>query len=236
MSDFRVLILVLASDNSPFYCKLQSLWKTAAHPRADVLFLKAHPNIQGDDFIHENTVYIGCPETLDNVYEKQMRSFRVLRPRLKDYAFVFRTNLSSHVDVPMYLEYCERLPRQGVYRGVIGNHKGTLFASGAGYTITPDLIERLVHENPPEVFLDDVSVGYALASWGIEVVQAPRKDYSAGGWLGHRSADSQHLIFHSRVRSDDRNDDLRVLTALFENSKPVVVHETLTKAPFWMIL
>ena len=230
MASFRVLILVLASDTEPFYCKLQSLWRAVRHPRADIMMLKAHPDLRGDDFIYENTIYIGCPETLNTVYEKQMRGFRVLRPLLSQYAFVFRTNLSSYVDIPAYLEYCETLPQTAVYRGVIGRHKEKEFASGAGYTITPDLIERLVRENPPEVLLDDVSVGYAITGWGIPVIAASREDYTPTGWVRHVSKDTTPL-FHRRVRSDDRTDDLRVLALLFENSKPIVVDKPLTKRP-----
>lgn len=234
MSDFRILLLVLASDTDPLYCKLQSLWRTASHPRADILFLKAHPNLRGDDFLHENTIYIGCPETLESVYEKQMRAFKLLLPRLKDYAFVFRTNLSSYVDPLKYLEYCEMLPRREVYRGVIGVHDDIRFASGSGYTITPDLIERLVQENPPEVLLDDVSVGYAIAGWGIPIVSAAREDYTPYGWVRHAGPAFEPL-FHRRVKTDDRNADLRILTFLFENGKPVVVDKSLPKAPFWTV-
>lgn len=232
MANFRVLILVLASDNDPLYCKLQSLWKRASHPRADIFFLKAHPNIQGEDFIHENTIFIKCEETLEKVYEKQLRGFTILLPKLHEYRYVFRTNLSSHVDIPKYLEYCETLPFENVYRGVIGLYNEKPYASGAGYTITPDLLQRLVAEKPPEVFLDDVSIGHAIHNWGISVMDAPREDYTSTGWVLHRSY-SKHL-FHRRVRTDNRNDDLRVLTLLFENSQSVVVDKPLPQSPLWM--
>lgn len=230
MSNFRVLVIVLASDNTPFYCKLQSLWKTVHHPRVDIFFLKAHPNLQGDDFIHENTIFIRCEESLDKVYEKQMRGFQLLVPKLHEYAFVFRTNLSSYLDIPTYLEYCETLAREKVYRGVIGYHEGIPFASGAGYTITPDLIYRLVKEQPPEIFLDDVSIGHAIHRWGVTVIEAPREDYTPTGWLAH--GDTRQFLFHRRVRTDNRDDDLRVLTLLFENSKSIVIHKSLPQNPF----
>ncbi len=235
MDTFRVLLLVLASDTEPLYCQLQSIWRTAHHPRADILFLKAHPNLRGDDFIHDNTIYIGCPETLDAVYEKQMRGFKLLLPRLKHYAFVFRTNLSSYVDIPMYLHYCETLPRTQAYAGVIGDHETYRFASGSGFTITPDLIERLVHENPPEVFLDDVSIGNTLVGWGIPILEATRADYYPSyGWI-LSGPFTGHLPFHRRVKTNNREEDVRVLASLFENSQTVVVDEPFPKTPFWML-
>lgn len=230
----RVLILVLASDTEPIYCKFQSVWKNVSHPRADILFLKAHPNLQGNDFIHENTVYIKCEESLNTVYEKQMRCFRLLRSRLNDYAYVFRTNLSSFVDIPKYLHFCETLPRSSVYSGVIGHHNGIPFASGCGFTLTPDLIYRLLDENPPEVLIDDVSIGYAIAKWNVVIVPAPRVDILATGIVRHVS-DVSNIVFHYRIKTHDRVDDVRTLASLFKNGQPVVVDKPLSKSPFWML-
>lgn len=216
MESFRVLILVLASDTDPIYCKFQVAWRQASHRRADILFLKAHPNLQGEDFLCGNTVWIRCEETLDRVYEKQMRAFRVLRPMLENYAFVFRTNLSSFVDIPQYLDFCNTLPRTRVYSGVVGHDKGTSFASGSGFTITPDLIQRLIDENPPELYLDDVSIGAAMQSWGIPILPAPRVDRTSdGGWLLHSSPHST-LVFHRRIKTDNREADVQTLTTLFQ--------------------
>lgn len=217
MDTFRILIIVLASDTEPLYCKLQAVWRNAKHPRADILFLKAHPDIQGEDFVCGDTIYIGCRESLDNVYEKQMRGFKLLVPLLSQYAFVFRTNLSSYVDIPNYLHYCATLPRTRMYGGLIGHHDGHLFASGSGYTITPDLIERLVQENPPEVFVDDVSVGSAITSWGVPILEAPRDDYTPNGWI-HKGPFAGLPAFHRRVKTEDRNEDVRVLALLFQES------------------
>jgi hypothetical protein len=234
MSTFRVLIVVLASDTEPIYCKLQSVWKRVSHPRTDILFLKAHPNLRGDDFIHDNTLYIGCSETLDSVYEKQMRGFKLLLPRLKDYAFVFRTNLSSYINIPHYLEFCETLPHTGLYSGVVGCHNEVCFASGAGFTITPDLIHRLVDENPPEVFLDDASIGTAIAAWGVQILPAPRADCILNGeWLLHASPYSGPL-FHMRIKTDNRENDYTYLLSLFENREPIVIGKSLSKTPFWV--
>ena len=233
MTNFRVLIIVLASDNEPLYCRLQELWRTLHHPRADIFFLKANPNIQGDDVIYEHTITIKCEETLEKVYEKQMRGFRLLLPRLDEYRFVFRTNLSSHIDIPKYLEFCKTLPSENVYCGVIGVHAGIPFASGAGYTITPDVMRRLVQENPPEIFLDDVSVGHAMHKWGIPILSAPREDYVTTGWLRHDSPNQP--LFHRRVKTNNRDDDFKILKLLFENSQTVVIHKAFANSPLWML-
>jgi hypothetical protein len=223
MNQFRVLIIVLASDTDPVYCRFQDAWRLASHPRADILFLKAHPDIQGDDFISNDTIFVGCRESLDTVYEKQMRGFRVLLPRLANYAYVLRTNLSSYIDIEKYLAFCETLPRTNVYSGFIGHHARTRFASGSGFTITPDLIRRLVEENPPEIYWDDVSIGGAITSWGIPIIPAPRFDYA--------SSDPSLLdpyipsnVFHHRIKTSNRETDAQLLTRLFKNGQSVVAN------------
>lgn len=219
MDTFRVLILVLASDTDPIYRAFESAWRSASHPRVDIVFYKAHPNVK-TDFIDGDTMFVGCEETLDAVYEKQMRAFRLLAPRLSRYAYVFRTNLSSFVNIPLYLQFCAGLPRTGVYSGVVGEHEGIRFASGSGFTITPDLIERLVRENPPGVFLDDVSIGSAIASWGVPILPAPRVDHSMDGMsLGMIPSPTSQLPFHHRVKTNDRARDARVVRELFARAQ-----------------
>jgi len=216
MSNFRVLVLVLASDTDPVYCAFESAWKLASHPRVDLFFVKAHPDTR-EDFLFGDTIRIGCRECLEHIYEKQMRAFRLLRPRLSQYAYVFRTNLSSFVHLPRYLEFCKVLPRTGVYSGVVGDHGGTPFASGSGFTITPDLIERLLDENPPWLVDDDVSIGKAITSWGVPILPAPRIDhiYDNGAVLIHQSPISL-LAFHHRVKTSDRWKDVALVQSLFQ--------------------
>lgn len=215
MSQFRVLIIVLASDTDPVYCRFQEAWRLASHPRADILFLKAHPDIQGGDFISNDTIFIRCRESLDTVYEKQMRGFRVLRPRLNDYAFVFRTNLSSYIDISKYLKFCETLPRLKCYSGVVGDYNDVKFASGSGFTISPDLIRRLVDENPPEIHWDDVSIGGAIAGWGIPIIPAPRVDFLTNV-IVYTPDVNINEIFHARIKTHDRQSDAHTLMGLFK--------------------
>lgn len=236
MPDFRVLILVLACDTDPIYCKFQQAWRLASHTRADVLFLKAHPNLIGDDFVYGDTAYVKCEETLDAVYRKQMRGFQLLRSRLDQYAFIFRTNLSSFVDISLYLKFCELLPTTNAYSGVIGDHEDRIsFASGSGFTITPDLIYRLIDEQQQdEVFLDDVSIGSTIAKWEIPILPAPRMDYVPTG-VYIRTSPISDLLFHRRIKTNDREHDAEALLGLFKNSKSIVVNKPLAYRPFWML-
>lgn len=214
MEPFRVLVLVLASDTDPTYRNFQQSWRQVFHPRADILFVKADPTAPGEDAMDGTTITIRCPETLDHVYEKQLRAFKLLGPRLHRYAFVFRTNLSSFVDIQLYLTFCTTLPRSGVYSGVIGYDYNTSFASGAGFTITPDLIHRLVAEQPPEVYVDDVSIGAAMQRWGVPIIPAPRVDRTSwGGWALHPSPYTGP-VFHRRIKTDNRETDGQTLETL----------------------
>lgn len=219
-----MLIIVLASDTEPVYCRFQDAWKLASHPRADILFLKAHPDIQGGDFISNDTIFIRCRESHSTVHEKQLRGFRALLPRLANYAYVLRTNLSSFIDIEKYLAFCETLPRTGVYSGVIGYHPRTRFASGSGFTITPDLIHRLVRENPPEIEVDDVSIGGAITSWGVPIIPAPRFDYASSD-PSLPDPDIPSNVFHHRIKTSNRQHDAELLTRLFRRNSNAAIQQ-----------
>lgn len=228
----RVLVLVLASDTDPLYCAFQSAWREIApHPDADVFFVKAHPNLVSEGFIHKDTIFVRCEESLDAVYQKQLICFRVLRPYLAVYTYVFRTNLSSFLDIPAYLRFCQRLPKTGVYSGVLGQHGTILYASGCGFTITPDLIYRLLDETPPEVLVDDVSIGSAITAWGVPIIPAPRIDATPSGPIVHTSPLSSE-VFHRRFKTENRMQDVELVTKMFKNREPVVIRKPLANTPF----
>lgn len=212
----RILMLILASDTAPEYREFQEIWRVymTRTPGVDCYFYKGDPALSQDSLLEGDTLHIKIDESLSHVYEKMMRAFQYFEPVLSNYDFVFRTNLSSYLDIPAYREFCSTLPRSGVYSGVVGSHGGISFASGAGFTMTPDLIRRLVAEHPPEVYLDDVSIGAAVQRWGIPVLPAPRLDLSSSGkWILHRSPYAGP-VFHRRIKTDHRETDVQTLQTL----------------------
>jgi hypothetical protein len=199
----RALVLILASDTEPVYLEHQRLWRTYMHsnPSVDCYFYKGDPTLESEAELKGDTLFLRIEDTFETVHEKTLRAFAFFRPRLWMYTCVFRTNLSSVVILDRYVEYCKTIPRERFCSAVVG-WDGVRHPSGCGYTITPDLICRLVNERPPLRVQDDVSLGDALASWGIPITPAPRVDLlnpeCIDAWRGRVPPD----FFHFRVKQD----------------------------------
>lgn len=198
----RVLVLVLASDTEPVYLKHQLLWRTymQSNPSVDCYFYKGDPTLESEAELKGDTLFLRIEETLDTIYEKTLRAFAFFRPRLSEYACVFRTNLSSVVIFDRYVEYCTTIPRTQFCSARVGHASTCLFPSGCGFTLTPDLVCRLVDERPPLHTQDDVSIGHALKEWGIPITPAPRVDLLHPDCVDALKGRIPLSVFHFRVR------------------------------------
>ncbi len=207
MTTPKVLILILASDNQPVYREHQRLWRSymKRNPNAHCYFYKGNPDMDEPAKLEGDTLYIKIEDTLDTVYEKTLRAFEFFAPVLPKYKCVFRTNLSSVVVFDRYIEYCRTVPEKNFCSAHIGYEEGVPFPAGAGFTLTPDLVLRLVEERPPRVVQDDVSIGHALRSWGIPIHSAPRVDFIDRGLHEEYNRLVPPQVFHFRIKQNTRH-------------------------------
>jgi hypothetical protein len=171
----RVLLLILASDDTPYYRAFQDVWRRslARWPEIDYYFYKANPHQSEEIVVGDHMLSFRMPESLHTVYEKTLRAFAYIMPMLDRYDFVLRSNLSSFFLIDRYLSTAASWPRQGLYAGNIVRDSGFTFASGSGFTLSSDLVRRVAVERPPCVIIDDVSIGIAMSRWGIPIVSYP---------------------------------------------------------------
>jgi hypothetical protein len=202
-------MLVLASDTSPIYVEHQRFWRMYMHtnPNVDCYFYKGDPTMEEEVRFDGDTLYIKIEDTLETVYEKTLRAFEVFAPRLADYAYVYRTNLSSVIVLDRYVDYCRTLPTTEFCSAFVGNVDGVSFPAGAGFTLTPDLVRRFVDERPPLNTQDDVSIGHALKAWGIPITPVERVDYLYTGQYEQMNWQVTSRIFHFRVKHITRHEE-----------------------------
>lgn len=204
-------MLILASNG---YDKFIHVWRTymKSHPLIDCYFYRGDPDMEEDAKLVDDTIYVKVNDTLESVYEKLMLTLKFLEPRFHRYDFLYRTNLSSCIDFNTFVHFCMLLPTTNVCAAVIGEREGIAFPSGAGFTLSMDLVKRLVKENPPPFYLDDVTIGKAISSWNVLWIQVNRIDYVGNGvWRYEHQPNPNELIFHYRVKTEDRDEDCVVL-------------------------
>jgi hypothetical protein len=220
-------MLVLANDDGGLFSKLQECWLRYmdSSPQIDCYFLKADPTMEEPSRLDGHTLYIKYIEgydTNDSLYVKTLKAFKHFMPVIDTYDFVFRTNLSSHVRFNKYLEFCAGLPRNNLCAAIIYANHGYVYPSGAGFTLSIDLVRRLLEDPPVHYIMDDVTIGIALTKWKIPIRAVPRVDfgapYSIDTILTTISRASMSA-FHFRVKTPEGNrleDDIRTHGVLYK--------------------
>lgn len=207
----KILMLVLASSG---YDQFEALWRKymKSNPHIDCFFYRGNPDMEKEAELVDDTIYVKVGDTLDTVYEKLMLTLKFLEPGLHKYDFMFRTNLSSYIDFDEYVHFCMLLPQTNVCAAVIGHHEGIAFPSGAGFTMSTDLVKRLIQENPPPFHLDDVTIGKAIANWNVQWVRVNRLDFRGNElWTYEHPPHPHEIVFHYRAKTADRNEDYKAL-------------------------
>lgn len=205
--NIKLLILILASDDYPVYCELQKIWRAYMHSdpeNIEAYFIKADPNLPSDCLIDGDIVWLKCEECIKpGIINKTIMSFEHFLPRIgTEFTYVLRTNLSSFYILPRLLTKLKTYPRRSFYCSA---DSGTSYTgSGAGYILSPDLVELLV--NNKHHFLDNTSwyddglVGEFLNEKGIRVQRHDRIEFhSLQEWYAKKNTIG-NLIFQCRIK------------------------------------
>ena len=213
----RILMLVLASDDGALYSGLQAIWKLYmdSEPKIDCYFIKDREGQEEPFVLEGKSLYIktykGYADN-DSLWIKTLRAFEYFQSTLDSYDYVFRPNLSSFIRFDAYLRFCKGLPRTGLYSGQVNTDYGLQYASGCGFTLSTDLVKRLIATPPKHFVIDDLTIGTAMRDWGIPIVEAPRHTIQPDNLV---IADETSLpkldailenpgdVYHYRVRTGD---------------------------------
>ena len=205
----KVLMLILASDDSLIYRQLQDIWRAymKSNSNIDCYFYKGDPTLPTEYKLDDDILWIRIEESLDTVYEKTLKAFQYFSEMLCNYDFVFRPNISSFVVFDKYIDYCNTIPKRNFVSAVVGEYGGYTFPSGSGFTMSTDIVLELVKDNPPAVFVDDVTIGKWLHLKNIPIHSVARCDYTTDSEIPiYRGTNA----FHYRVKNTDRTLDLQI--------------------------
>lgn len=215
--DLKVLILIIASDGNEAYLELQKIWRTYMHndpQHFDVFFIRGNPELATPYEIKGDNLFVKTEENYTpGIINKTVLSMEALLPRLKDYDYVIRTNLSSFYVFPRLLVFLNTLPKQKCYCGVplyipadwYPKFGHINFVSGAGIILSSDLAEMLAREKE-EIFkfnmelADDVLIGWFFQKKMINLIIAGRNDYhTKADWIESKGNISKES-FHFRAK------------------------------------
>jgi hypothetical protein len=218
----RILVLILASDDGSIYSALQEKWKKYMnkHPKIDCYFYKGDLSLPKPAILSGDTLWVRANDDSYHCYEKTIAAFAYFEPLLYKYDFVFRPNLSSFLVLDSYYEACKTFPKRKFCSAEINSNMSGIpfsYPSGAGFTLSCDIVRQLVINPQPQIINDDVSIGAALVNWGIPIHPAKRVNILED--TEFRTGDA----YHYRIRTGDREKDLLhhdYLISFYYSSKP----------------
>jgi hypothetical protein len=215
-SEPKVLVLVIASDGTEAFVELQKIWRSYMNvdpEHFEVYFIRGNPELASEYEIEGNDLTVKSVESyVPGILDKTILSMEVMMPRLQEFDFVLRTNLSSFYVFPRLVDFVKTMPKEGCYCGMqlhlsnIPKFGMVNFVSGAGILLSTDLVKLLVQEKESIFALDkelpdDMILGIFFHRRGIRSLPARRTDFpSLASWLEKRDAIPLDT-FHFRAKS-----------------------------------
>jgi hypothetical protein len=211
----KVLVLILASDTDKLYVDFQSIWRKYmhSHPDMDCYFYKANPNLDSEYKLQGDTLWVRAKESRPTIYEKTLKAFEYFAKTIHKYDFVFRPNLSSFVVFDKYLQHCQFFPKTGLVAAYVGHHNidKTPFPSGSGYTMSSDVVLKLLQERPALYNdEDDLTIGKWLYEKKTPILPVPRCDFDDDSCVPQFRDGTEENTFHYRIRNNTRRLDLEI--------------------------
>ncbi len=225
----KILMLVVSSRTHPAYEKLEDIWRSYIHSdpeRVEALFLRSDPNLPVRYEIRGDVLWA---RTIDEIWPgilcKTLLAIEHTLPRIDEFDYFIRTNLSSFFVLPRLYDFLATLPKQRCYCGVEGTFDGYgSYVSGAGMILSTDLAKLLVEEQDQiprrETFWDDVVVGKFFSDRKVPIIQAPRIDIpTVSAWLELKKdiLFERTEVYHFRLKNHDES--IRAIDEVYVHSE-----------------
>lgn len=177
----NVLHLVLACKNShylPIEEAARETWVKKSPDNIKTIFMYGDSEkIYWDG---NDSFYVNRKESLDICPYKTICAFETFLE--SDFDYIFRSNSTGYFDLDLIEKFLQDKPLNNFYCGSRGEHNGINFASGSGYFLSKDLVEKIV-ENKDILYdydfpgwCDDVIVGkFITQHLGIDINNSARR-------------------------------------------------------------
>ena len=132
--------------------------------------------------------------------------------------FLYRTNISSYIDLDGLFEFAISLPQDDVYAGPLAKHNGIDFASGSGYFLSRSLLARILDSSDTwnHLEIDDVALGQVVSNLGgVKRVNIKRIDFSDAHQVEKMDSDLFNSVFHYRCKNIDANETIEVMKKIY---------------------
>ena len=163
----NIIILIIANDHPRYYKEMQTVWSKYMnkHPNIRSFFIKG--NAESEISVESDTIYVKSGENyIPGILEKTVKSMEYIQSHY-EYDFIFRTNLSSFIDLNKLYEFMHLENTQSMhYGGIVLTPSDIPFGyiSGAGILFSRTTTEYIL-DNQSKLdysIIDDVAFGKLL--------------------------------------------------------------------------
>lgn len=217
--DLKILVLIIASDQDQLYRNLQVMWKTYMHydpKHVEAYFIKGDENLSVPWIITDDVIWSKTQETWrPGILNKTILSMEAMLPRIREFDYIIRTNLSSFYVFPRLLQFLSSCPRSNFYGG---SDAAPSIGSGCGFILSPDLVELLVQNK--QKFMndsshnDDMLIGIFLRDRGIKLHYHHRVAFPTPALWENYLNNFHDNFFHFRLKGPDHEYEIYLYAKL----------------------
>jgi len=216
----KLIVLILANDTG-IYLECQKLWQIYmnTHPNIKTYFIKYKSDLIEDISLENDNIFIkGNESFIPGCLDKTVKAIEFCLKN-QNFDFIFRTNMSSVVDLNNINSVLENYNRH--YSGVIGVHQNIQFASGAGILLSKQLCIFLTSYKHKLNYnlMDDLSIGlFCSNAKNIRIAPLTRfETYNYENTLNLISKDLIKDHYHFRCKSEkDNNKTLLMMKKIID--------------------
>jgi hypothetical protein len=237
----KIIVLILSTKDSDYDCfrtAIESTWLQDFKKLGIKCFF-----YEGDSDINKiegDNIKLKCPDDLYSVSLKLIESLKIVFENFPKTQLVYRTNLSSFIDVKTFLKFIElKKFNEDTYAGVIGKSyvlkerlykynflyfflrfiflgKKIQFASGAGFFLGSKHCRTIISSKVNLNLIDDVMVAYTINVSPLITAIPERLSVSLETKQQFQKKAFLNLIhdkylFHFRFKTNNRKEDARLL-------------------------
>ncbi len=224
--DIKIALLIIASDNELIYTQLQQVWKSYMHSdpeHVEAYFIRGDENVAQPYGIQNDTIWSPSAESIrPGILNKTISAMEALHPRINEFDYIVRTNLSTFYLFPRLLNFLKKCPKHRFYAGP-ETAPGSGIGSGSGFIISADLMELMLQHKHQfwnnSSSNDDNIIGHFLNSHSISLRTFDYASfYTMEEW--HQHKDTIHDdVFQIRVKmvyDRDRSKEISIHAVLLE--------------------
>ena len=222
----RILRYIGTNPKNSFWKLLNKLWivnqKISGISRGRIsifslnLVLKKRKLFKAKVDLSSNEICTNVPDLYSLIGAKTLDAFDASILEF-DFDYIFRTNVSSYLDIEGLLRFVSSKPRNNFYAGAIGNYQGIDFASGCGYFISRDLVSKVLSNRDlwDHNLIDDVSLGKLLTEeLEVNIQEVKRIDLNPAEMDLEQIRDNPLSVFHYRCKAPNPDVTIQIMKTL----------------------